>query len=83
MLENETPNDYGYEQNIFTGKILVEIVQKKWQIKVSDQSIYNIFKRHGYSYQRGHRDYENADPAAQQAYIETLKTTLANFWMKA
>jgi transposase len=76
ILEHQKPSDYGYEQNIFTGKILVEVVEKKWQVKLSDQSIYNLLDRHGFSYQRGHRDYDNADPLQQRAYGLELQTAL-------
>ena len=76
IIENEKPTDYDYHQNIFTAKILIEIVKKKWQIKLSDQSIYNILHRHKFSYQRGHRDYENADPELQKSYVSKLKTAL-------
>lgn len=78
ILENKKPSDYGYEQNIFTGQILAEIVEKKWQIEVTDQTIYNVLHRQGFSYQRGHRDYDNADPLAQAAYVLELKTALEN-----
>jgi len=77
-LENEKPSDYGYEQNIFTGQILVEVVKKKWQIELTDQTIYNILHRQDFSYQRGHRDYDDADPLAQEAYALELKTALKN-----
>jgi len=76
MLENKKPGDYGYHQNIFTGKILVELVEKEWQVSLSDQTIYNILARQGFSYQRGHRDYVNADPLQQQAYGLELKNLL-------
>jgi transposase len=76
MLEHKKPSDYGYHQNIFTGKILVELVQKEWQVSLSDQTIYNLLERHGFSYQRGHRDYANADPLQQQAYGLELKKAL-------
>jgi transposase len=78
ILENKKPTDYGYEQNIFTGDILVKLVEKLWQIKLSTQSIYNTLHRNKFSYQRGHRDYDNADPKLQQAYAEDLKKTLEN-----
>ena len=76
ILENKKPGDYGYHQNIFTGKILVELVEKEWQISLSDQTIYNMLERQGFSYQRGHRDYVNADPLQQQAYGLELKNAL-------
>jgi transposase len=76
ILEHKKPSDYGYHQNIFTGKILGELVEKEWQVRLSDQTIYNMLERHGFSYQRGHRDYTNADPLAQQAYGLELKKAL-------
>ncbi len=78
ILEHKKPTDYGYEQNIFTGKILVEVVQQQWQVSLSDQTIYNLLHRHGFSYQRGHRDYDNADPLLQRAYVLELKMALDN-----
>jgi len=75
IITTESPSMYGYDQNIFTGQILVEIVQEKWHLAVSDQTIYTILHRHKLSYQRGHRDYENADPVAQKTYAETVKKT--------
>lgn len=78
ILEHHKPSDYGYEQNIFTGKILVAVVEKEWQVKLSDQTIYNLLEQHGFSYQRGHRDYDNADPRQQRAYGLELQTALQN-----
>ena len=75
-IKEETPLAYGYEQNIFTGKILVEIVTDKWGIEVTNQTIYNILHRNNYSYQRAHRDYENADPESQKKYGIGLKKRL-------
>ncbi len=76
MIEQETPRTYGYAHNIFTGKIFVELVDRLWQIQVSDQTVYNVLDRQGFSYQRGHRDYDNADPKQQEAYVRRLKAFL-------
>ncbi len=76
MIEQETPRTYGYVSNIFTGKIFVELVDRLWQIQVSDQTVYNVLDRQGFSYQRGHRDYDNADPKQQEAYVRRLKAFL-------
>ena len=73
MVENESPHDYGYVNNVFTGDIIVRIIKQKYQIDVSDQLVYNMFKRHGFSYQKAHRDYENADPEKQKKYCELVK----------
>ena len=73
ILEDTTPQDYGYEQYIFTGKILVEIIKEKYNKDVSDQTVYNLLHTKGLSYQKGHRDYENADPEVQYDYCVKLK----------
>lgn len=73
LIEQQKPSDYGFEQAIFTGEILVKIVEQKWGITVSDQTIYNLLHRNKLSYQRGHRDYEPADLDEQRAYGERLK----------
>lgn len=73
ILENKTPRDHGYDQYIFTGKILVEIIKKKYNKDVSDQTVYNLLHDNGLSYQKGHRDYENADSESQYNYCIKLK----------
>jgi transposase len=73
LIEQQKPSDYGFEQAIFTGEMLVMIVEQKWGVTVSDQTIYNLLHRNKLSYQRGHRDYEPADPDEQRAYGERLK----------
>lgn len=76
LIKDKSPHDFGYDQHIFTGKILQEIVHEKWNINVCDQTIYNLLHRHKWSYQRAHRDYENADPAEQHAFAHHLKTRI-------
>lgn len=73
IIEHKKPSDYGFEQSIFSGEILVKIVEQLWGITVSDQTIYNLLQRNRFSYQRGHRDYEPADREEQHAYGERLK----------
>ena len=72
MINHQSPTDYGYTQYIFTAKILREIVMRLWNIEVSDQTIYNIFDRNNYSYQKAHRDYEHADYTKQHQYAKDL-----------
>jgi transposase len=73
IIEHQKPSDYGFEQAIFTGELLVKVVERLWSITVSDQTIYNLLQRNRLSYQRGHRDYEPADTEEQHAYGERLK----------
>ena len=78
ILNHCSPNDFGYFQNIFTARILIEIVKKLWDIEVCNQTIYNFLHKNELSYQRGHNDYEDASPAEQRAYVEELFQTLKN-----
>lgn len=73
IVEEEQPGAYGYAQNLFTAGMLVEIVAEKWGINVSDQAIYRLFERHGFSHQRAHRDYGEPDGEAQRAFQDALE----------
>jgi len=73
IIQHKKPSDYGFEQHIFTGAILVTIVERESGMIVSDQTIYNVLQRNRFSYQRGHRDYEPADPDEQHIYGQRLK----------
>lgn len=73
ILENKRPYDFGYVGNVFTGKILVDIIKNKFNKEVSDQTVYNLLKHMGYSYQKAHRDYEKADKEEQKKFGEELK----------
>lgn len=78
LLEHHSPTEYGYSQHIFTGAILVEWVKEQWGVSLSDQAIYDLLHRHHYSYQKAHRDYENADPAEQERYATELREKLSS-----
>jgi len=73
ILENKRPYDFGYVGNVFTGKILVDIIKNRFNKEVSDQTVYNLLKHMGYSYQKAHRDYEKADKEEQKKFGEELK----------
>jgi transposase len=75
MLETETPRNYDYERNIFTGEIIAEIIFKKYSIKVSTDFVYDMLHRNKYSYHKAHRDYLEADPIKQEKFQETVKKT--------
>jgi transposase len=73
MIEHHTPKEFGYDQYIFTGAIVVDLVQQQWNMTISDQTVYNMLHRQRFSHQRGHRDYEPTDAEEQQAYGAWLK----------
>ncbi len=75
LLENK-PTDYGIERQIWTGKIIVEVIKQRWDVDLRDSRIYAILKELGLSHQKAHRDYENADPLVQQEFVSSLKKRL-------
>jgi transposase len=76
MLLEQKPTTYGIDRQIWTGKIIQEVIQKKWEVELKDSRIYDILKEMGLSHQKAHRDYENADKEQQQKFIATIKKKL-------
>lgn len=72
LLETTIPTERGYTQFIYTARLLVDWVQQKWDVEVSDQTLYNFLHQQNFSYQRAHRDYLNADPDKQLTFVERL-----------
>jgi len=75
MLLEQSPQDYGITRNIWTGEIIIAVIEMKWDIAFKSSRIYQILDGLGLSYQRAHRDYANADEAQQKEFVEVLKKT--------
>lgn len=75
MLLEQTPIDYGIDRNLWTAKIMIQIIQQKWNVKLKDSRIYEIIGELNLSYQKSHRDYANADKTRQKQFVELLKKT--------
>jgi len=73
MLLEQKPTDYGIDRQLWTAKIIIEVIQKRWDIELKDSRIYDILKEIGLSHQKAHRDYLNADPEAQRQFVVTVK----------
>jgi transposase len=58
---------------MWTGAILSEVIAQRFEVQLKDSRIYELLEELGLSYQRAHRDYANADPIAQQEWVETVK----------
>jgi len=69
----QKPTDYGIDRNIWTGAILCEVIKKQWEIELKSSRMYEIVEELGLSYQRGHRDYANADEQMQKGFVEQVK----------
>ena len=61
LLENK-PTDYEIDGQIWTGKIIVEVLQNRWGVELKDSRIYDILKEMGLSH-----------PKAQAEFVATIK----------
>lgn len=75
MVLTQRPTDYGYERQMWTGAILSAVIEQRFGVPLKDSRIYELLSELGLSYQRAHRDYANADPAAQKEWVEAVKKT--------
>jgi transposase len=75
MLLEQKPIDYGIDRQLWTAKIILEVIQKRWGVELKDSRIYDILKELGLSHQKAHRDYLNASLEAQQQFVITVKKT--------
>jgi transposase len=75
IILEKKPTDYGIDRQIWTGKIIIEVINQKWGVQIKDSRIYDILKEIGLSHQKAHReahrDYENSDRKAQEEFIST------------
>lgn len=75
MLLQQTPQDYGIDRNLWTAKIMIQVIEQNWNIQLKDSRIYEIIGELNLSYQKSHRDYANADKVKQKQFVELLKKT--------
>lgn len=73
MLLSEKPSDYGIDRNIWTAKIIAQVILEKWDVSLKDSRIYSILDELNLSHQKSHRDYDNADPNLQKEFVEKIK----------
>ena len=79
IILEKKPTDYGIDRQIWTGKIIIEVINQKWHKQLKDSRIYDILKEIGLSHQKAHRDYENSDRKAQEEFVTTIKKNCKNW----
>jgi transposase len=73
IVTEDTPQDHGVDRFIWTADVLIEVMYNKWEVSLHDSRVYEILHELGLSHQRAHRDYANADPVAQKAFVSQVK----------
>ncbi len=75
LLLKEHPEKYGYNSATWTGPMVIEWIQKEFNISYKKAQIYNIIKALGFSYQKGKGIFPEANAEKQEAFKEALKKT--------
>jgi transposase len=75
LLAGELPTDHGYNSATWTGPMLIDWIEKQYQISYKKAQIYNIIKLLGFSYQKGRGIFPETDEFKQNAFKEALKKT--------
>jgi transposase len=99
MLLEQKPTDYSIDRQIWTGKIIIEVIYARWGIEIKDSRIYDILKEMRLSHQKAdarpsgsptrkahqaaHRDYENSDPQVQKEFVATVKKNYKNWVLES
>ena len=83
MLLEQKPTEYSIDRQIWTGKIIIEVIHARWGIEIKDSRIYDILKEIGLSHQKAHRDYENSDAQVQKEFVDTVKKNCKNWGLES
>ena len=73
MILEERPTKHEIDREIWTGKIIALVINKKWGVELKTSRIYEILDELNLSHQKAHRDYANADPQNQKEFVEIVK----------
>jgi transposase len=72
-LLDKQPADFGLDGYIWTAKLIAVLVKQAFGVAYQPSGIYKLLDRMGFSHQRAHRDYGNADKEEQEQFISGLK----------
>lgn len=72
LIAKESPLDYGYNTDTWTGPLLIDWISDQFNISYKKAQIYNIIKSLGFSYQKSRGIYPEADPEAQEVFKNDL-----------
>lgn len=75
LLANESPTDHGYNTATWTGPMLIDWIEKHYQISYKKAQIYNIIKSLGFSHQKGRGIFPETDKVKQDSFKASLKKT--------
>lgn len=77
VVLNESPTKHGFNTEVWTAPLLVELIKKECNITYSDDMIYIILKNKlGLTHKKGKGFYGEAKAEVREKFVEDLKKTL-------
>lgn len=67
----KTPRDFGYEQNLWDGKLLSHHLENKYNVQLGVRQCQRLFHSFGFRRRKPRPVIAQADPEAQKAYKKT------------
>jgi len=77
VLQNNRPDDYGYNTATWNGLILQEYINKHYGVVYKKAQVYNLLKQLGFTFQKGKARYPESDEGKRAEFKETIKKTSA------
>ncbi len=73
IVLNQSPEKYGYNSSTWTGLLLIDLIQKRYNVLYKKAQIYNILKSLGLTFQKGKGVYPESNNREDK--LELLKKT--------
>ena len=73
MILEKMSRDYGVDRNIWAGKIISNVIELRWGVKLKKTRIYEILNELNLSVQKAHINYANVSQEQQKTFILSLK----------
>jgi len=75
VLQNNRPDEFGYNTATWNGPIIKEYIEKHYQVTYKKAQVYNLLKQLGFTYQKGKAKYPEADEQKRKEFKATIKKT--------
>lgn len=75
LIENENPENYGFQSSTWTIAMFVDIIYEKFGIKYSCEWIRQVIKNNNYTYKRGQYMPSLGDVEKQMTFKKNARTT--------
>ena len=68
VLQNNRPDQYGYNTASWDGPILIDYIKKKYKVEYKKAQVYNILKSLGFTFQKRRAKYPEANKEKREEF---------------